>query len=83
MRRFLQNAESHVSVTTTRNVSAPTMSSGHSELLFAGTASFASGLFMTIIVLFFPLMSGGLSPRRLVDVPPRIRDKRTAVMVSR
>src|SRR6185437_4331526 len=50
--------------------------------LFAGTASFASGLFMTIIVLFFLLISGDVFLRRLVEVLPRFRDKRAAVMIS-
>ena len=58
------------------------MSSGLSEVLFAGTASFASGLFMTVIVLFFLLMSGDLFLRRLVEVLPRFRDKRAAVMIT-
>jgi len=49
---FLRNAESYIHLTTTEAVqpasSAPptSMASGLSELLFAGTASFASGLFI-------------------------------------
>ncbi len=58
------------------------MAAGLSELLFAGTASFASGLFMTVIVLFFLLISGDLFLRRFVEVLPRFRDKRKAVMIS-
>jgi predicted PurR-regulated permease PerM len=85
---FLRNAESYIHLTTTEAVqpasSAPptSMASGLSELLFAGTASFASGLFMTVIILFFLLMSGDLFLRRLVEVLPRFRDKRVAVTIS-
>ncbi len=82
VRHFLQNAESYVHITTSQGVPAAPASSGLSDLLFAGTASFASGLFMTVIVLFFLLLSGDLFLRRLVEVLPRFRDKKTAVMIS-
>lgn len=82
VRHFLQNAESYVHLTTSEGTPAAPVSSGLSELLFAGTASFASGLFMTIIVLFFLLISGDLFLRRLVEVLPRFRDKRVAVTIS-
>jgi len=82
VQHFLQNAENYVHVTTSEGMPAAPVSSGLSELLFAGTASFASGLFMTVLVLFFLLISGDLFLRRLVEVLPRFRDKRTAVMIS-
>ena len=80
--RFLQDAESYVHLTTTQGAPSAPVSSGLSEILFAGTASFASGLFMTVIVLFFLLLSGDLFLRRLVEVLPRFRDKRAAVQIS-
>jgi predicted PurR-regulated permease PerM len=82
VQRFLQNAESYISVTTSQAAPSAPVSSGLSELLFAGTASFASGLFMTVIILFFLLMSGDLFLRRFVEVLPRFRDKRAAVMIT-
>ena len=82
VQRFLQNAESYISVTTSQPAPAAPVASGLSELLFAGTASFASGLFMTVIILFFLLMSGDLFLRRFVEVLPRFRDKRAAVMIT-
>jgi predicted PurR-regulated permease PerM len=82
VQHFLQNAESYISVTTSQAAPSAPVSSGLSELLFAGTASFASGLLMTVIVLFFLLMSGDLFLRRLVEVLPRFRDKRAAVMIT-
>jgi predicted PurR-regulated permease PerM len=82
VQHFLQHAESYISVTTSQAAPSAPISSGLSELLFAGTASFASGLFMTVIVLFFLLISGDLFLRRLVEVLPRFRDKRAAVMIT-
>ncbi len=79
---FLRNAESYVSVTKSQGAAPVAASSSLSEFVFAGTASFASGLFMTVIVLFFLLLSGDLFLRRLVEVLPRFRDKRAAVMIS-
>jgi predicted PurR-regulated permease PerM len=82
IRHFLQNAESFMHVTTSEGAASSPASSGLSEVMFAGTASFASGLFMTVIVLFFLLISGDLFLRRLVEILPRFRDKRAAVMIS-
>jgi len=82
LQRFMQNAESYVNLSTSQSTPPAPMSAHLSELLFAGTASFASGLLMTVIVLFFLLVSGDLFLRRLVEVLPRFRDKRAAVMIS-
>jgi predicted PurR-regulated permease PerM len=82
VQHFLQDAESYVNLSTSQGAPPAPLSAGLSELLFAGTASFAGGLFMTVIVLFFLLISGDLFLRRLVEVLPRFRDKRAAVMIS-
>jgi predicted PurR-regulated permease PerM len=94
VQQFLHNAESYMNVTVSQAsvaasqatqaapASSPPASSGLTDMLFAGTASFASGLFMTVIVLFFLLISGDLFLRRLVEVLPRFRDKRAAVMIT-
>lgn len=83
VRRFLEHAESYVHLITSQDgVLTATQPSSISEILFAGTASFASGLFMTVLVLFFLLISGDLFLRRLVEILPRFRDKRVAVMIS-
>ncbi|HEX3989652.1 MAG TPA: AI-2E family transporter [Acetobacteraceae bacterium] len=82
VQHFLQNAERYISFSTSQVAPAAPTTSGLSEVLFAGTASFASGLFMTVVVLFFLLVSGDLFLRRLVEVLPRFRDKRAAVMIT-
>jgi predicted PurR-regulated permease PerM len=43
---------------------------------------FVGGLFETVVVLFFLLMSGDTFLRRLVEILPRFRDKRQAIEIS-
>jgi len=55
---------------------------GLTGTLFRGTEHFASGLFETILVLFFLLVSGDMFLRRLVEIMPRFKDKRQVVDLS-
>lgn len=50
--------------------------------LLAGTQSFASGLFLTVLFLFFLLVHGDTFLRRVVEILPRFHDKRQAVDIS-
>ena len=50
--------------------------------LFTGTATFTAGLFTTMIILFYLLVSGETFMRRLVEILPRFRDKRQAVEIA-
>jgi predicted PurR-regulated permease PerM len=50
--------------------------------LFSGTRSFASGFFMTVLFLFFLLVSGDIFLHRLVEILPRFRSKRQVVEIS-
>ena len=50
--------------------------------VFAGTRSFASGLFTTVLFLYFLLVSGDAFLRRFVELLPRFRSKRQAVDIS-
>jgi predicted PurR-regulated permease PerM len=47
--------------------------------LFAGTQSFASGFFLTVLFLFFLLVHGDTFLRRLVEILPRFGNKRQAI----
>jgi predicted PurR-regulated permease PerM len=51
-------------------------------VLFSGTASATAGLFTTLLVLFYLLVSGETFMRRFVEILPRFRDKRQAVEIS-
>ena len=50
--------------------------------VFAGTRSFASGLFTTVLFLYFLLVSGDNFLRRFVELLPRFASKRQAVEIS-
>jgi predicted PurR-regulated permease PerM len=84
VQHFLHNAEGYMRLMTSQGAlpTATAASSGLSDMLFTGTASFASGLFITVIILFFLLISGDVFLRRFVEILPRFRDKRTAVAIS-
>jgi len=56
--------------------------SGWSDKLLSGTRAIASGLFTTVLVLFFLLIAGDIFLRRLVEILPRFKDKRQAVDIS-
>ena len=51
-------------------------------VLFSGTATVAAGLFTTLLVLFYLLVSGEIFLRRLVEVLPGFRNKRQAVEIT-
>lgn len=53
-----------------------------SDALFRGTKNFASGLFETILILFFLLVSGDTFLRRAVEILPSFKDKRQVVDLS-
>jgi len=55
---------------------------GLSERLLASTRYVASGLFETVLVLFFLLISGETFLRRLVEILPRFKNKRQAVDIA-
>jgi predicted PurR-regulated permease PerM len=50
--------------------------------LFTGTRNFASGLFTTVLFLFFLLVSGDIFLHRLVEIMPRFSGKRQVVEIS-
>ncbi len=67
-------------------VSLPQGASEHSinvmGMLFSGTTTVAAGLFTTLIVLFFLLVSGETFMRRLVEILPTFAEKRQAVELT-
>ncbi len=50
--------------------------------LFAGTTTVAAGLFTTLVVLFFLLVSGETFMRRFVEILPSFAEKRQAVEIT-
>jgi predicted PurR-regulated permease PerM len=85
VQQFLQRAEGYVSgdaPSTAGTPRAPTIGSSLWVTLFEGTRVFVGGLFETVLVLFFLLLSGDTFLRRLVEILPRFRNKRQAIEIS-
>jgi predicted PurR-regulated permease PerM len=55
---------------------------GLTAALFAGTRAVVDGLFTTVLVLYFLLVSGDLFLRRIVEILPSFGKKRQAVDIS-
>jgi predicted PurR-regulated permease PerM len=58
------------------------MQSGLASTLFGDMRDLADGLFTTMLVLFFLLVSSDTFLRRIVEILPRFQDKRQAVDIS-
>ncbi len=90
MSRQLQGAENSEGASQTPQAASAPSSGASSPIkpasllgaLFSGTATATSGLFTTLLVLFYLLVSGETFLRRLVEILPRFRDKRQAVELS-
>jgi predicted PurR-regulated permease PerM len=82
LQKFLHQADG---LTQAADPGVPTVAvqgSGLGNMLLNGTRTLASGLFTTVLVLFFLLVSGDTFLRRLVEILPRFKDKRQAVEIS-
>jgi predicted PurR-regulated permease PerM len=51
-------------------------------VLFSGTTTVAAGMFTTLVVLFYLLVSGEIFLRRLVEILPSFAEKRQAVEIT-
>lgn len=80
MRRFLGAIRSFTQVDTV--VAIPASEGSLPEEIFHGTWNFAAGLFTTVLLLFFLLISGDTFLRKLVEVLPSFSEKRQAVEIS-
>jgi predicted PurR-regulated permease PerM len=83
LQTMLQRAE-HLTDGPGRNASTVAVRPdlGLASILFSGTRTVLDGLFTTILVLYFLLVSGGTFLRRAVEVLPNFADKRQAVEIS-
>src|SRR5580700_6490660 len=82
LQQFLQQVENIGSTGAKQEAGAPASGPTLLAILFAGTRSFASGLFTTVLFLYFLLVSGDVFLRRLVEILPRFSSKRQAVDIS-
>jgi predicted PurR-regulated permease PerM len=82
LRTFLAAANNFGAAGTQQSSPGPLDGGAILSSVFAGTRSFASGLFTTVMFLYFLLVSGDSFLRRLVEVLPRFASKRQAVDIS-
>jgi hypothetical protein len=82
LQQFLQQLDNIGSNTVRQDTPGPFGGAALLAVLFAGTRSFASGLFTTVLFLYFLLASGDTFLRRLVEVLPSFSSKRQAVDIS-
>ncbi|XHM78804.1 AI-2E family transporter [Mesorhizobium sp. ANAO-SY3R2] len=83
LRSAIQQAEQIVNASEQKG-STVTLGGDHglAGALISGVRSILDGLFTTILVLYFLLMSGDKFLRRLVEILPKFSDKRQAVEIS-
>ena len=79
---FLQQVEDFGTTGPSPNAAAPALGPTLLSKLFTGARNFASGFFMTVLFLFFLLVSGDIFLHRLVEILPRFRSKRQVVEIS-
>jgi len=82
LQQFLQQIDNAGTSGAHPDAVSPLAGSALITTLFAGTRSFASGLFTTVLFLYFLLMSGDTFLRRIVEILPRLSSKRQAVDIS-
>ncbi len=82
LQKFLEQLENIGANGSLQDATNSLSGSAFMATLFAGTRSFASGLFTTILFLYFLLVSGDTFLRRLVEVLPHFSAKRQAVDIS-
>src|SRR6202011_1698021 len=76
LQRFLQQVEDFGGTGPSPNAAASGRGLALLTTLFTGTRNFASGLFTTVLFLFFLLMSGDIFLHRLVEILPHFSNKR-------
>ena len=82
LQRFLRQIEDFGETGPLPTVAAPAQGPTLLSKLFTGTRNFASGLFTTVLFLFFLLVSGDIFLHRLVEILPSFKSKRQAVEIS-
>ncbi len=82
LKTFLASADNFGAAGPQRSAPGPLDGGAILSSVFAGTRSFAGGLFTTVMFLYFLLLAGDSFLRRLVEVLPRFASKRQAVDIS-
>jgi predicted PurR-regulated permease PerM len=83
LQRFLQQVDTFGGTGPSPNGAAAVQGPTLLTKLFTGTRDFASGLFTTVLFLFFLLVSGDIFEHRLVEILPRFSSKRQVVEIAK
>ena len=82
LQAFLHQAEGLTQGEEPAVATVAVQGSGLNDKVLSATRTVAGGLFTTVLMLFFLLISGDTFLRRLVEVLPRFKNKRQAVNIS-
>jgi AI-2E family transporter len=82
LQKVIQQAEQVADTGTKGSVVQVHRDLGLTGALFAGTRAVLDGLFTTVLVLYFLLVSGDIFLRRVVEILPTFKDRRQAVDIS-
>jgi predicted PurR-regulated permease PerM len=82
LQKFLHQAEGLTQGAGPAIATVAVQGAGWNDKVLSATRAIVSGLFTTVLVLFFLLVSGDTFLRRLVEILPRFKDKRQAVHIS-
>jgi predicted PurR-regulated permease PerM len=82
LQKFLHRAEGLTQGAEPAIATVAVQGSTLNDKVLSATRAIMGGLFTTVLVLFFLLVSGDLFLRRLVEILPRFKDKRQAVEIS-
>jgi predicted PurR-regulated permease PerM len=75
VQRFVQQVQDFGGTPTPANETASARGDALFSRLFAGTQSFAAGLFTMVLFLFFLLISGDIFLLRLIEIMPQVRQQ--------
>lgn len=82
VQQFVQQLQDFGGTPSTPSDAAQARSPALFSQLFAGTRSFAAGLFTTVLFLFFLLVSGDIFLLRFIEIMPGFGSKRQVVEIS-
>jgi predicted PurR-regulated permease PerM len=83
LQKFIQQAEAIADNPGAKSSTVSIRSDlGLTGALFSGTRAVLDGLFTTVLVLYFLMVSGDTFLRRFVEILPRLSEKRQAVDIS-
>jgi len=83
LQKFIQQAEAIADNPGAKGSTVSIRSDlGLTGALFSGTRAVLDGLFTTVLVLYFLMVSGDTFLRRFVEILPRLSEKRQAVDIS-